>query len=62
MSSRREEEVEMWRLPARQLGVERLNNLVRRGLVGSPVGSRLPRRARVEAAGSVSGLVAEQRR
>jgi antitoxin (DNA-binding transcriptional repressor) of toxin-antitoxin stability system len=39
-----------------------LGDLVRRGLVRMPVGRRLPRRARVEAAGSVSDLVADQRR
>jgi antitoxin (DNA-binding transcriptional repressor) of toxin-antitoxin stability system len=39
-----------------------LGDLVRRGLVRMPVGRWLPRRARVEAAGSVSDLVADQRR
>jgi antitoxin (DNA-binding transcriptional repressor) of toxin-antitoxin stability system len=45
-----------------RLGGDPLGHLVRRGLVRMPVGRRLPRRARVEAAGSVSDLVAEQRR
>jgi antitoxin (DNA-binding transcriptional repressor) of toxin-antitoxin stability system len=45
-----------------RLGGDHLEHLVRRGLVRMPVGRRLPRRARVEAAGSISGLVAEQRR
>lgn len=46
----------------RGLGGDHLEHLVRRDLVRMPVGRRLPRRARVEAAGSVSDLVAEQRR
>lgn len=39
-----------------------LEDLVRRGLVSLPEGARTSRRARVRAAGSVSELVAEQRR
>ncbi len=39
-----------------------LAELVRRGLVGLPDKSRAPRRARVASRGSVSELVAEQRR
>lgn len=39
-----------------------LEDLARRGLIRIPEGRRLPRRARVEAAGSVSDLVTEQRR
>jgi antitoxin (DNA-binding transcriptional repressor) of toxin-antitoxin stability system len=45
-----------------RFGGDHLEHLVRRDLVRMPVGRRLPRHARVEAAGSVSGLVAEQRR
>ena len=39
-----------------------LADLARRGLVRLPARPRSPRRARIEAAGSVSDLVAEQRR
>ena len=46
----------------RRLGGDHLKHLVRRDLVRMPVGPRLPRRACVEAAGSVSDLVADQRR
>lgn len=45
-----------------RLGGDPFGHLVRRGLVRMPVGRRLPRRARVETAGPVSDLVAEQRR
>jgi len=45
-----------------RLGGDHLEHLVRRGLVRMPGGPRSPRRARVEAASSVSDLVAEQRR
>jgi antitoxin (DNA-binding transcriptional repressor) of toxin-antitoxin stability system len=45
-----------------RLGGDHLKHLGRRDLVRMPAGRRLPRRARVEAAGSVSDLVAEQRR
>lgn len=62
MSSRWEKEVGLWWLRARRFDGERLEHLVRRGLIQMPVGRRLPRRARVEVAGSVSDLVADQRR
>ena len=39
-----------------------LEDLVRRGLITAPTRARSPRRARVKATGSVSDLVAEQRR
>jgi prevent-host-death family protein len=39
-----------------------LDDLVRRGLVTAPTRPRSPRRASVKADGSVSALVAEQRR
>jgi prevent-host-death family protein len=39
-----------------------LEELVRRGLITAPKRARSPRRARVKATGSVSDLVAEQRR
>ncbi len=41
---------------------DRLEDLVQRGLVTPPEQPRRPRRAQVKAAGSVSQLVAEQRR
>lgn len=41
---------------------DRLQDLVRRGLVTPPSRRRTTRRAQVKARGSVSGLVAEQRR
>jgi len=50
---------------ARLSGVDRedpLKDLVERGIVRMPGSSRGPRRARVHADGSVSDLVAEQRR
>jgi prevent-host-death family protein len=50
---------------ARLSGVESddpLEDLVRRGLIDMPARARSPRRARVKARGSVSELVAEQRR
>lgn len=50
---------------ARLSGVDRedpLNELVRRGLVTQPDQPRGPRRPRVQPRGSVSPLVAEQRR
>jgi prevent-host-death family protein len=40
----------------------RLEDLARRGLVSMPESPRSPRQARVKSAGSVSDLVAEQRR
>lgn len=43
-------------------GADTLEDLVRRGLVTPPVRARTARRARVKARGSVSDLVAEQRR
>lgn len=43
-------------------GEDALDELVRRGLVTAPATSRRPKRPRVKARGSVSGLVAEQRR
>ncbi len=43
-------------------GEDPLEELVRRGLVMPPGRPRSPRRARVKARGSVSELVAEQRR
>jgi antitoxin (DNA-binding transcriptional repressor) of toxin-antitoxin stability system len=45
-----------------RLGGDHLEHLVRRGLGRMPVGRRLPKRARVEAAGPVSDLVGGQRR
>jgi prevent-host-death family protein len=39
-----------------------LEDLVRRGLITAPARGRRPRRARVKATGSVSDLVAQQRR
>jgi prevent-host-death family protein len=39
-----------------------VEDLVRRGLISAPTRSRSPRRARVRATGSVSELVADQRR
>lgn len=39
-----------------------LDDLVRRGLVTAPAASRRPKRPRVTSRGSVSDLVAEQRR
>jgi prevent-host-death family protein len=39
-----------------------VEDLVRRGLITAPTRARSPRRARVKATGSVSELVAEQRR
>jgi prevent-host-death family protein len=39
-----------------------VEDLVRRGLITAPTRARGPRRARVKATGSVSDLVAEQRR
>ncbi len=50
---------------ARLSSVERddaLDELVRRGLVAAPDSSRRPKRPRVKARGSVSELVADQRR
>jgi len=50
---------------ARLSGVDRedpLTSLVERGLVRLPESPRQPRRARVSSGGSVSDLVAEQRR
>ncbi len=43
-------------------GEDPLEDLVRRGLISLPARMRSPRRARVKARGSVSDLVAEQRR
>jgi prevent-host-death family protein len=43
-------------------GEDPLEELIRRGLVKLPARARNSRRARVNARGSVSGLVAEQRR
>lgn len=43
-------------------GEDSLEDLVRRGLLSPPTRARSPRRARVKARGSVSDLVAEQRR
>jgi len=43
-------------------GEDALEDLVRRGLVAPPSRPRRAQRARVEARGSVSDLVAEQRR
>jgi prevent-host-death family protein len=43
-------------------GVDPLEDLVRRGLVTPPARARSSRRARVNARGSVSDLVVEQRR
>jgi prevent-host-death family protein len=43
-------------------GEDPLDDLVRRGLITPPVRARSSRRARVNALGSVSDLVAEQRR
>jgi len=43
-------------------GADPLEDLVRRGLVTLPARARRSRRARVNARGSVSDLVAEQRR
>jgi len=39
-----------------------VEDLVRRGLISAPTRGRTPRRARVRATGSVSELVADQRR
>jgi prevent-host-death family protein len=39
-----------------------LEDLIRRGLITAPTHARSPRRARVKATGSVSELVADQRR
>jgi len=39
-----------------------VEDLVRRGLITAPARARSPRRARVKAVGSVSDLVADQRR
>ena len=39
-----------------------VEDLVRRGLISAPTQGRTPRRARVRATGSVSELVADQRR
>lgn len=44
------------------LDADPLEALARRGLVRMPEGPRAPRQAQVKAAGSVSDLVAEQRR
>jgi prevent-host-death family protein len=43
-------------------GEDPLDDLIRRGLVTPPAHARSSRRARVSACGSVSDLVAEQRR
>jgi prevent-host-death family protein len=43
-------------------GEDSLEDLVRRGLITPPARARRPRRARVNVRGSVSELVAEQRR
>lgn len=43
-------------------GEDPLDDLIRRGLVTPPAHARRSRRARVSARGSVSDLVAEQRR
>jgi antitoxin (DNA-binding transcriptional repressor) of toxin-antitoxin stability system len=48
--------------PIARLSADPLDDLVRRGLVTPPTGQRNARPAKVKASGSVSELVAEQRR